>query len=397
MTIDLAWGALVHVAKTFKAVTPGETRGQYEIATEDDLAALKLCLLHQNDTGLQIRSGAREPALGNSVEILFEPRRAFGSIVKDMSALLQVPGARVRERHRFLLLDGLTSSDQHSDEKGEVGRYRLVLQLVQSLRNAAAFLDSDESTLVFISGGRFDVPVDYGAEDLQKIDIASIKALTTLVPTDTHKKQCDAILASAIIDATKALAPAARFAHLLLHANSLRDAYDQGYKLYASGFSYEKLKDTVETARVEYAAKIHKVFSDIQNQLLGIPVATIVVATQMKNAIGFGYEFFVNTTVLVGCWIFAALTILLLRNQKHTLRVLQDEIGRQQRQMQKEFAAVADSFAGAFEFLRKRARAQGLVLWVIDAVVVAGLLGSHVVYAYLTPDAWTWLRSLLRL
>lgn len=123
MTTDLAWGALVHVAKTFKAVTPGETRGQYEIATEDDLAALKLCLLHQNDTGLRIRSGAQEPALGNSVEILFEPRRAFGSIVKDMSALLHVPGARVRERRRFLLLDGLTSSDEHSDEKSEVGRY----------------------------------------------------------------------------------------------------------------------------------------------------------------------------------------------------------------------------------------------------------------------------------
>ncbi len=397
MTTELVWGALLHVAKSFKPATPGETRGQLEISSEDDLAALKLCLQHQNDTGMQLRSGAQDPVRGDSVAISFEPRRAFGSIVKDMEALLQVPGARVRERRRFLLLDGLVSSNEQADENSEIGRYRLVLQLVQSLRNVAAFLDSDESNLVFIGGGRFDVPVVYSAEDLRRIDIALIKELITLVPTDTHKKQCNAILAAAIVDVTKALPAAARFSHLLAHAGDLREAYDQGYKLYASGFSYDKLKDTVEAARVEYAGKIHKVFSDIQNQLLGIPVATIVVATQMKNANGFGYEFFVNTAVLVGCWVFAALTILLIRNQKHTLKVLKDEIDRQQRQMQNEFAAIADSFAGAFAFLRERARAQTVVLWVIDAVVLAGLLGSHIVYAYLTPDAWTWVRAQMHL
>ena len=394
MTNELAWGALLHVAKAFKPAAPGETRGEFEISSEDDLAALKLCLLHQDDTGMQLRSGSLEPERGDTVTISFEPRLAFGSIVKDVDALLHVPGARIHERPRFLLLDGLVSSDDPADEKNEVGRYRLVLQLVQSLRTSAAFLDNDESSLVFINEGRFDVPVNYSADDLRKIDIELIKDLIRLVPTDTHKKQCNAILAAAIIDATKVLPPTARFSYVLAQASSLRKAYDQGYKLYASGFSYDKLKDTVEAARLEYVGKIHKVFSDIQNQLLGIPVATIVVATQMKNATGFGYEFFVNSAVLAGCWVFAALTILLIRNQKHTLKVLKQEIARQERQMHKEFAAVADAFSGAFKFLRKRARAQSIVLWTIDAFVLAGLVGSHIVYIHLTPDAWIWIRSI---
>lgn len=160
--------------------------------------------------------------------------------------------------------------------------------------------------------------------------------------------------------------------------------------------SYEKLRDQVEAARVEYACKIHKVFSDIQNQLLGIPVATIVVATQMKNAPSFGYEFLVNTAVLVGCWVFAILMVLLVRNQSHTLGVLKDEVDRQRRQLQTDYAAVAGSFAGTFAYLSKRANAQHVVLWVIDGVVCVGLVISHIVYFNLTPSAWDWVKSLHR-
>lgn len=396
MTTELVWAALVHVAKGFEPTTPGETRGRFELATEDDLASLKLCLQHHHDTGMQLRDGIGELQVGDTVELSFDTRPGFGLVVCDLAALLRVPSSRVLAKRRYLLLEGLISSTDDVDEQSTVGRYRLVLKLVQSLRSAAAFLDSDEPNLLFIYEGRFDVPVDYGADDLQKMDFSAVKELITLVPTDTHKKQCDAILATAIVDATKALPPSARFSHLLRHARSLRDAYDQGYKLYASGFSYEKLRDTVETARVEYASKIHKVFSDIQNQMLGIPVATIVVATQMKEAKSIGYEFFVNTAVLVGCWVFSVLTALLIQNQLHTLRVLKDEIRRQQGQMQRDFSAVAGSFSDAFDFLKSRAVAQTAVLWVVAGFVLAGLVASHVVYFCLTPHAWAWAQTLVR-
>ena len=162
--------------------------------------------------------------------------------------------------------------------------------------------------------------------------------------------------------------------------------------MYAAGFSYDKLKDTVEAARVEYIGKIHKVLSDIQNQLLGIPVATIIVATQMKVAPGFGTEFLVNSAVLLGCWVFAILTLLLLRNQQHTLSVLKEEITRQKRQLEKEYAPVAGNLNGTFKSLESRALTQQIVLWVIDGDV-AGLLLSHWAYARLTPDAWAFIWS----
>ena len=400
MTTELIWSALVHVVKGLKAREDGAaTRGQFTIVDDDDLAALNLCLAHNGETGADIQGnpGGQTLTKGMTVALSVAPRLGFGLVVKDMDALLSAPGTRVKAKRRFLLLDSMVSSDETVAEGSEVARYLLVLQLIQGLKECAAFLDQDDQALVFINEGRFDVPVAYGAKELHELRIDDVKALTTLIPTDTHKKQCGAILASAVVDLAKVQKPEERFAHLLANAGDLRKRYDLGYKIYASGFSYEKLKDTVEAARVEYAGKIHKVFSDIQNQVLGIPVATIIVATQMKSpvapAAGFGQEFFVNTAVLFGCWVFAILTGLLMRNQRHTLDVLSQEIARQKKQLEQEYEAVAGTFQQAFEFLAKRAKTQRRALRTMDIVVAFGLGLSHVVYFYLTPEAWAWVAT----
>ena len=391
---DLVWASLTHVAKGFKSKLAGEMRGTFVIAEDTDLKALELCLGHQEDTGMQLHGAAHQAlAIGSVLELSFAPRPGYASVAKDMDELLEQPGNRIRTKPRFLVLDTKTSSDDASNESSEVGRYHLVVKLVQAFKDVAGFLDADEQNLVFISNGRFDMPVNYRTQDLKDFDLAEVKALTSLIPTDTHKKQCAAILSSAIVDLVRAQPPESRFSYLLRNAKALRTAYDQGYKMYAAGFSYDKLKDTVEAARVEYIGKIHKVLSDIQNQLLGIPVATIIVATQMKVAPGFGTEFLVNSAVLLGCWVFAILTLLLLRNQQHTLSVLKEEITRQKRQLEKEYAPVAGNLNGTFKSLESRALTQQIVLWVIDGVVVAGLLLSHWAYARLTPDAWAFIWS----
>ncbi|EPY2903530.1 hypothetical protein ACXDBG_002151 [Cronobacter sakazakii] len=51
----------------------------------------------------------------------------------------------------------------------------------------------------------------------------------------------------------------------------LSESFQKGYKVFVSGFSYEKILDQLRVAKIEEMGKIHKVFSDIQNQILGIP------------------------------------------------------------------------------------------------------------------------------
>ncbi|MBB6558862.1 hypothetical protein HNP48_001526 [Acidovorax soli] len=390
---DLVWAALAHVAKRLEPRAAGEMRGSLVLVEDTDLKALELCLGHSDDTGVLVHGDSAAAALGQTVEISFEPRVGWAAVAPNLNEFLKQPGNRVRARQRFLILDTKSSSDDGSKLESEVGRYLLAVKLVKSFKEVAGFLDSDDQSLVFISNGRFDVPVNYTADDLSKMDVDEVQALTTLIPTDTHKKQCVGILATAIVDLVRAQPPSARFPFLLSHAKELRAAYDQGYKMYAAGFSYEKLKDTVETARVEYVGKIHKVLSDIQNQLLGIPVATIIVATQLKEDKGGGPELFINTAVLLGAWVFVALTLLLIRNQQHTLKVLKDEISRQKRQLLREYAPVAEMLSSTFTTLESRARTQTIVLRTIMVSVVAGLGLANWSYAILTPDALTRLRA----
>jgi len=394
MELDALWRHVVHVARRLDEREYGPPlSGQLSIRDSDDIEALNACITHETDTNIEIEGTQPPLVVGARVKLAIAPRFGLGLIARNLDGVLSAQGYRVTAGCRFLLLDNLIASADPTDKRSPVGRYGLAIALVQHLRAAALYLNVEEQTLIFHAEGRFTVPVAYGESDLTSMSIEAVESIGRLLSDDIHRKQREAILATAIVEMTKPLPEERRFAHLLHHAEDLCARFENGYKLFAAGFSYEKVRDEVEVARVEYASKIHKVFADIQNQLLGIPVATVIVATQMKAASSFGYEFFVNTAVLVGCFVFAALMVLLIRNQHHTLAVVQDEITRQRRQLLKEYAAVAANFSDTFEYLSKRAAAQRLVLWIIDIVVCIGLLISCFVYFKLTPAAWTWVAS----
>lgn len=393
MTTKVTWPDLVQVVRGLQNRQEGPpVRGSFVIKTADDIRALNACLSEPRDTHCTLANGENPGtlAVGQSIEVSISPRLGFGLLKHDIGSLLaDTRKTRIKEPSFFLMADGISNADVVDDEH-LVSRYRAVLQFIQLLKRAAAFLDSDELSLVFIKDGKFELPIEYDADDLERLPLPVIRDLLKVLPEGTHEKQCASILAEAVISLTEHLASHQRFKHLLTNASELKKQFEQGYQLFAAGFSYEKVRDQVEAARVDYSGKIHKVFADIQNQLLGIPVATIIVATQMKDVKAVGYEFWVNTAVLVGCWVFSILMIFLLHNQSHTLGVLRDEIDRQKRQLTKEYSAVADSFTDTFRYLAKRALTQRVILWTIDGFVVLGLVLSHAVYLKLTPPARDW-------
>lgn len=331
--------------------------------------------------------------VGVHVVVEVSPRLGFGVLKPNVAGLLNVQGARVKEPTHFFLLDEKISDSDPVEADHPLSRYRAVLEIIQTLKHAAAFLDIEESLLVFVSDGKFDIPLQYNANDFQSLSMDDAASIRKLLAGGLHEEQCKAIMADAVIGMTRHLPESRRFSFLLTHLGDLRKRYEAGFNLFASGFSYQKVRDEVESAKVEFTGKIHKVLSDVQNQLLGIPVATIVVATQMKYAKEIGYEFWLNSAVLVGCWVFAFLMIFVLTNQGHTLRVLRIEIDRQKRQIEKEYKSIYPSFADTFLFLNRRVCMQRLVLWTINGFVLLGLLLAHVVYLKVTIPAAIWMVS----
>lgn len=374
----------------------GVVSGYLVVDTTEKLAALQACEAHQSDTGLTIVTPSCVAAvvLGDTVQVeVRPPRPGFALLSDNLDVLLRFPTAHVKEPGRYYLLDCNYASTDRPAIPEIISVYRSVLAFVRMLKSCAAFLDEQEELLVFVNSGKFEIPVRFAESDLRAVKLATIDALAGSIPAGTHSEQCASIMAEAVYELTAKLPSHRRFAAILENSDDIRDRFEKGYKLFAAGFSYERIRDEIEATRVEYAGKIHKIFSDIQNQLLGIPIATVIVATQMKETKLVDGGFWMNAAVLVGSFIFMLLMHFLLRNQRHTLEVIGIEINRQKAKLEKEHAAVAENFVDTFRSLDARFRTQRLILHVVDAIVVTGFLLSVFFFYKLSLPAQTWVAS----
>ena len=375
--------------------------GTLTLSSQDLRDTLALLLEEENldDSGISLASGNPDKlVVGQTVRLLVgEPRLGIGVLARNLNGLLRTRKARIEEPKKYFLIDSKYAPGGLAVPP-EVQSYKNLLSFIQLLKEAAAYLEAEREELIFIHEGKFTLPVSYHIEDLLAADLSAMRRIEDSFTNDTHKEQKLAILADAAISLVKGAPPAERFQRLLSHLSELQKKFADGYRLFVSNFSYDKVRSELEAAKVEYTGKIHKVFSDIQNQVLSIPVATIIVATQMKDAgaaKATSYETWVNSAVLLGCWIFVLLVGLLLWNQRHTLEVLKTEITRQKELIQKRHQTVAPSFDVIFKALDQRLCLQKRVLWAIAIVLMVGLVSAHFVYFSLTPIAWSWLKSVV--
>lgn len=372
-------------------------QGTFTIANDEQRDLVASILSADNDEyGLRILQGNADALrAGETVELeVNDPKISIGIVATDLDDLLVAPKARIREPIRyFVISDKFCNSDQTVPDSIEC--YRNLIKLIALLKQAAAYLDEETGELVFIHDGKYELPIQFSAAELQQMDIGCISRLLESFENDTHRDQKLAILAKSVQFVCNTAKSKERFGLLLEHLPELLKSFSEGYRLFVADFSYDKIVSQLEVAKLEEIGKIHKTFSDIQNQILGIPVATIVVATQMKAAITVGYEFWVNTAILVGCWIFAILSIFVLRNQLHTLNAIGAEIARKKEQMRREYKSVEDLISKSFPLLEARLRAQRYAFYTVDLILVIGLILSHIVYLFLTDPARIWFLKLL--
>lgn len=367
--------------------------GRLEIADSTQLDLLNSLLENRDDFGLSIHSG--NLLIGETVELdIGNPKMAICIKAINLDDLLIVPKAKFRERPRYFVTDSKFSNLDETVPDSIV-RYRQVLKLINLIKEASAYLDEENGEFIFINDGKFPLPIRYSGEQVLQADITAINQLIDALKDDTHREQKLAILSKSVHTICSSANPNERFGILLTHLVDLQKSFSEGYRLFVADFSYDKIINQLEIAKLEEISKIHKTFSDIQNQILGIPVATIIVATQMKKATDINYEFWVNTAILFGCWIFFILSVLILRNQKHTLTVIGEEIERKKSQMLMKYSTVADLITQSFPTLERRLKIQRIAFYVVDAILCIGFIIAHVVYLMITLPAKEWLLNLV--
>ncbi|MCP1547252.1 MULTISPECIES: hypothetical protein [Methylorubrum] len=285
--------------------------------------------------------------------------------------MLDTPEARVQEPHAYFVIEGgITSDIDPCPER--LATYRNVLEFTNLVGEAASYVDQSKRELIFIKDDKFSVPLAYTAADLDRVFISDADAILSAFSDEIHRDQKLAILAEAVIGICASQPVTARFRHLIANLDAVKEEVRNGYRLFASSFSYSKIRNEIEAARVDYLKKIHKTIIDIQTQLLGIPVATVIVASQLKVTSACSVEFWTNFAIVVGAWIFLVLLWIAIGNQWATLASISDDIARQKTKFQRDFAALSDQFDTIFVTLGRRILWQRVFLGFVGALAVAG-------------------------
>ncbi len=336
------------------------------------------------DSGVRIQSNADKLVIGGEVDLeISTPRTGLGLLAQDMDGVIAAHLHRIKEPVRYYAISERFAYND-ATIPDSVAHYRTVLKLIHTLSEAAAFVDPHQAEATFFGPGRLRIPILYKIADLGGISPALVDELESFVFEKIHKDQKTAILASNIIELCRNQPESERFRFLLTHLRELVSKTQDGYKLFASEFSYEKIKTKTEEAINDYSNKIHKTFHDIQNQVMGVPVATVIVATQFKAAVTCGVEFWANLAISIGATLFVLLLSIAIYNQLLTLTTIEDDLQRQKEKLNKEYSIVAAQFLQLYNRLQKRIY---LHRWILRGIVIAcwaGVILTWYVFGRLT-------------
>lgn len=341
------------------------------------------------DAAISFKNSVTSAGLGSSLDVsVGAPRSGLGQLALDLDALLESGRNRVLEPARFYLIKERFAYNDAAVIDG-VQRYRTVLRFIHALKEAAAFLDPYQGEMLFLGPARLAVPVNYRLADLRGVTPATVEEFEAFVFQKVHKDQKEAIVASTLVEICRGIPEAERFPYLLGNLREFVTKCHDSYRLFASEFSYEKIRSRAEEAIGDYAAKIHRTFHDIQNQVLGIPVATVVVATQMKVATQCDVAFWANLAVALGATLFVILLSFAVSNQLMTLSSIGRDLARQKTKLSSDYSIVSAEFLPLYRRLEHRICVHLIALWSIGLCCIGGVALTWYIFVQLTePKPW---------
>ncbi|MBP2544669.1 hypothetical protein [Acinetobacter guillouiae] len=152
------------------------------------------------------------------------------------------------------------------------------------------------------------------------------------------------------------------------------------FELYLSSFSYEAVRKEVEKEKADLIVRLNKVFSDIQTQLIGVPVSVIIAADKLsRSASGFNTT---NILVILGILFYSIILTMLIRNQNNTLSALRDEIDHHIELLNTKHKSVSNSFLKSFRQVETRYDHQKLMLLMVDVLVSLALGIVFIIFFY---------------
>lgn len=298
----------------------------------------------------------------------------------SMDDLLAAPARRITSPSRFYLADSDSLYSGDATTLTSVGQHYLAATRLYGVLAKESDHQGgigDAKTLVFLHKEKIEITPQYAAVDLHELpDLSAFEA--EFIVSETHQEQKRTILKTVLLElfAGRKKLP---FSELLSRFDEFVDKVRAGYQLYVAEFSFQKVKAEVEKEKLDAMVKLNKVFSDVQGQLLAVPVALVLVGGQMEDKGAWTSK---NVLIWLGALIFSILMDLLIRNQRHTLKAVKNEIDQQRQQIESKYQTIAPRFKDIYKEIEGRHTHQQWLIRVVDALVALSLCITSVFLLY---------------
>lgn len=301
----------------------------------------------------------------------------------DFNEFLSAPSRRIKTPNNFYISDikyYFTGDRLNAPEL--VKKYFQATELFTSLKSVAHEIPKgNDIELIFIQKEKIHLTSEYKEIHLKTLsDLSSFNR--DFISSEIHKEQKSTIIKSAFVEQFSHQS-LVHFYEIIENFNQLFHRINNSYQLYVSEFSFQKIKAEVEKEKLEFITKLNKVFSDIQNQLLAIPAALILIGGQMEKNGDWSPK---NTLIWGGSLIFSILMNLLIRNQTHTLNAINSEINQQKIIIKTKHQIVEDRFIKIYDQLESRYIHQKRLISIIDLLVASCLIISTGLMIYYSTD-----------
>lgn len=320
---------------------------------------------------------------GRKARITLQPPRSHSVFfAKDLDEILESPKRKLEAPSQFFVAK-LNYMSGESEVPAEVVKYRDALNLIELLEYVADYTERSEGRCVFVLIGadKFLLPVNYSAMDLKNVE--QVRELSEFLKDKPHRDQKKIIFSSVIIEYLRNTPKDSRISHLMKNFPDVESKFKDNYELFVSEFSFDKVRAEVEKRSLDYTIRLNNVFADVQNKLLAIPLALVLVGSQVKPNEMTSAK---NIAVLVGAMVFSILMIMLVRNQRDALEAIWSEIDQQQKVLRQKHSDIAAKFDSLFDGLKVRYDHQNTLLNVVGCVVWLGLAVSMATLLWLVPQ-----------
>lgn len=166
--------------------------------------------------------------------------------------------------------------------------------------------------------------------------------------------------------------------YLVTHFGEFSSQVIENYDLYVSEFSFDDVRLEYQEKKREYMLKINEVFSSIQTKALGIPISLALVATRLSTSKTDSLTDTTNSLLFIAALMYSLMMVLLILNQKHSLKSIETEYKGQIKRLKKEYPDQHGNIVLEFKDLDGRCCTQRVQLNLFLIMIVILMMVSYI-------------------